>query len=191
MARRSRISRSISPMADAVAPTMTPRWKIVLLQLVVLYLLGLKLWFGLAVTPMGDEAYYWMWGQHLSWSYFDHPPLHGWLQGLVAAVFGWSNLCGAPPELADAARNALDLLAVERAPRARRSRGLVLAHGGHLPHDPRHLPDVELRLPRPSADVPRGRVDLRLPRLRQRLGGAGGRSGGGSTSRRCCSASRC
>src|SRR6185295_4043644 len=69
-----------------------PRWKIVLLQLVVLYLLGLKLWFGIAVTPMGDEAYYWMWGQHLSWSYFDHPPLDGWLQGLVAAVFGWSNL---------------------------------------------------------------------------------------------------
>ena len=70
----------------------TPRWKLVLLQLVVLYLLGLKLWFSLAVTPMGDEAYYWMWGQHLAWSYFDHPPLDGWLQGLVAAIFGWSNL---------------------------------------------------------------------------------------------------
>ena len=70
----------------------TPRWKLVLLQLVVLYLLALKLWFGLAVTPMGDEAYYWMWGQHLSWSYFDHPPLDGWLQGLMAAIFGWSNL---------------------------------------------------------------------------------------------------
>jgi 4-amino-4-deoxy-L-arabinose transferase-like glycosyltransferase len=75
-------------MSTAVAP----RWKIVLLQLVVLYLLALRLWFDLVVTPMGDEAYYWMWGQHLSWSYFDHPPLHGWLQGLVAAIFGWSNL---------------------------------------------------------------------------------------------------
>ncbi len=79
-------------MADAIAPVTTPRWKIVLLQLIVLYLLGLKLWFGLTVTPMGDEAYYWMWGQHLSWSYFDHPPLDGWLQGAVAAIFGWSNL---------------------------------------------------------------------------------------------------
>jgi 4-amino-4-deoxy-L-arabinose transferase-like glycosyltransferase len=79
-------------MAEIAAPTPTPRWKIVLLQLIVLYLLGLKLWFGLTVTPMGDEAYYWMWGQHLSWSYFDHPPLDGWLQGVVAAVFGWSNL---------------------------------------------------------------------------------------------------
>ncbi len=82
-------------MTDATAPlpaAVTPRWKLVLLQLVVLYLLALKLWFGIAVTPMGDEAYYWMWGQHLSWSYFDHPPLDGWLQGLVAAIFGWSNL---------------------------------------------------------------------------------------------------
>jgi 4-amino-4-deoxy-L-arabinose transferase-like glycosyltransferase len=80
-------------MTDTITPVQpTPRWKIVLLQLIVLYLLGLKLWFGLTVTPMGDEAYYWMWGQHLSWSYFDHPPLNGWLQGLVAAIFGWSNL---------------------------------------------------------------------------------------------------
>ena len=68
------------------------RWNIVLLQLVFVYLIGLKLWFDLTVSPMGDEAYYWMWGQHLSWSYFDHPPLDGWLQGLVAALFGWSNL---------------------------------------------------------------------------------------------------
>jgi len=67
------------------------RWSIVLLQLAFLYLVGLKLWFDLGVSPMGDEAYYWMWGQHPSWSYFDHPPLDGWLQGLVAAIFGWSN----------------------------------------------------------------------------------------------------
>jgi 4-amino-4-deoxy-L-arabinose transferase-like glycosyltransferase len=79
-------------MADPITQAPTPRWKLVLLQLVVLYLLGLKLWFGIVVTPMGDEAYYWMWGQHLSWSYFDHPPLDGWLQGLVASVLPWSNL---------------------------------------------------------------------------------------------------
>jgi 4-amino-4-deoxy-L-arabinose transferase-like glycosyltransferase len=78
-------------MSDAAVPAATPRWKIVFLQLVVLYLLGGRLWFGIAVTPMGDEAYYWMWGQHLSWSYFDHPPLTGWLQGIVAATVGWSN----------------------------------------------------------------------------------------------------
>jgi 4-amino-4-deoxy-L-arabinose transferase-like glycosyltransferase len=72
-------------------PAPAPRWTIVLLQMVVLYLVGLRLWFGVAVTPMGDEAYYWMWGQHLSWSYFDHPPLNGWLQGAAAALLGWSN----------------------------------------------------------------------------------------------------
>ncbi len=79
-------------MTTMVATTAgSPRWKLVLLQLVVLYLVALKLWFDITVTPMGDEAYYWMWGQHLSWSYFDHPPLDGWLQGVIAAVFGWSN----------------------------------------------------------------------------------------------------
>jgi 4-amino-4-deoxy-L-arabinose transferase-like glycosyltransferase len=79
-------------MADPTATVATPRWKIVFLQLVVAYLVVLKLWFAVGVTPMGDEAYYWMWGQHLSWSYFDHPPLNGWLQGVVATLFGWSNI---------------------------------------------------------------------------------------------------
>ncbi len=78
-------------MAEPASIPATPRWKLVLLQLVFVYLAGLKLWFDLVVTPMGDEAYYWMWGQHLSWSYFDHPPLTGWLQAIIAAVFGWSN----------------------------------------------------------------------------------------------------
>ncbi|RYE07663.1 MAG: phospholipid carrier-dependent glycosyltransferase [Hyphomicrobiales bacterium] len=78
-------------MTGTALPTPTSRFKLILLQLVVLYLLGLRLWFDITVTPMGDEAYYWMWGQHLSWSYFDHPPLNGWLQGAVAAIFGWSN----------------------------------------------------------------------------------------------------
>jgi 4-amino-4-deoxy-L-arabinose transferase-like glycosyltransferase len=78
-------------MADAIATRPVLRWRIIFLQLVVAYLIGLKLWFAVGVTPMGDEAYYWMWGQHPSWSYFDHPPLNGWLQGVVAAIFGWSN----------------------------------------------------------------------------------------------------
>lgn len=37
-----------------------------------------------------DEAYYWLWGQHLALSYFDHPPLNAWMQGLAGAVFGWN-----------------------------------------------------------------------------------------------------
>ena len=80
-------------MTDAVltAPPRPIRWKLVLLQLIFAYLVVLRLWFDITVSPMGDEAYYWMWGQHLSWSYFDHPPLNGWLQGAMAALFGWSN----------------------------------------------------------------------------------------------------
>jgi hypothetical protein len=27
------------------------------------------------MNPIGDEAYYWLWGQHMALSYFDHPPL--------------------------------------------------------------------------------------------------------------------
>ena len=76
------------PIGDASAP----RWKIVLLQLIFVYLLALKLAYDLWAMPLGDEAYYWMWGQHLSWSYFDHPPLNGWLQGLSAAIVGWGPL---------------------------------------------------------------------------------------------------
>ena len=39
-----------------------------------------------------DEAYYWMWGQHLALSYFDHPPLNAWLLGLSSSIFGWNVL---------------------------------------------------------------------------------------------------
>jgi len=47
----------------------------------------------LAVTPVFmDEAYYWLWGQHPDISYFDHPPLNAWLQGLSGAVLGWNVL---------------------------------------------------------------------------------------------------
>lgn len=38
-----------------------------------------------------DEAHYALYGVHLDWSYFDHPPLIGWLQALVLP-FGDSNL---------------------------------------------------------------------------------------------------
>ncbi|MES3039252.1 MAG: glycosyltransferase family 39 protein [Bdellovibrionota bacterium] len=31
----------------------------------------------------GDEAYYWVWAQKLQLSYFDHPPMTGWLFALI------------------------------------------------------------------------------------------------------------
>ena len=54
--------------------------------------LAVKLVVFLFMNPMGDEAYYWLWGQHLDWSYFDHPPLHAWLLALVSHTLGWSLL---------------------------------------------------------------------------------------------------
>lgn len=40
-----------------------------------------------------DEAYYWDWGRHLSLSYFDHPPLTGWIIGLTQLVFAKTEWC--------------------------------------------------------------------------------------------------
>lgn len=51
---------------------------------------AIKLWIFVAMPPIGDEAYYWLWGQHPALSYFDHPPLHAWLLGLMGDVFGWT-----------------------------------------------------------------------------------------------------
>ncbi len=68
------------------------RGEVAVLQLVVGLLLILRLYFDLEADPFGDETYYWLWGQHLDWSYFDHPPLHAWLLRLVAIVAGWHPL---------------------------------------------------------------------------------------------------
>ncbi|NJL47577.1 MAG: hypothetical protein HC929_08920 [Leptolyngbyaceae cyanobacterium SM2_5_2] len=57
--------------------------------------LALRLWFWLVTFPNSDEAYYWIWGQHSGFSYYDHPPFQAWVQGAVAAVLGRSTLrCG-------------------------------------------------------------------------------------------------
>ena len=53
-------------------------------------LIGIRIWFHLASSPVPDEAYYWLWGQNLDWGYYDHPPLQAWFQGLSAALFGAS-----------------------------------------------------------------------------------------------------
>lgn len=68
------------------------RWPLFALALPLAAIFAMRVWFNLAVNPMGDEAYYWLWGQHLDWSYFDHPPLQAWLLAGVAAVFGWSTI---------------------------------------------------------------------------------------------------
>jgi 4-amino-4-deoxy-L-arabinose transferase-like glycosyltransferase len=76
------------------ATNPSPRWtlEMVLLAAVILCVAGLRLYYDISAPPMGDEAYYWMWGQRPGWSYFDHPPLDAWLQGGIAALFGWSTV---------------------------------------------------------------------------------------------------
>jgi 4-amino-4-deoxy-L-arabinose transferase-like glycosyltransferase len=56
----------------------------------VAYFLALKVLYAFNAAPFGDEAYYWMWGRHPAFSYFDHPPLQAWLQGLSYTIFGRS-----------------------------------------------------------------------------------------------------
>ena len=57
---------------------------------VAVVLLAIKLVMLVVAHPFMDETYYFMWGQHPALSYFDHPPLVGWTEGLAAALFGWS-----------------------------------------------------------------------------------------------------
>lgn len=85
-----------------------------LLAAVALYLVAAKLWLSLVNFPIADEAYYWMWGQHLALSYFDHPPLHGWLQGLSHLVFGRSTFALRWPTVATFLGTAWILLDVAR-----------------------------------------------------------------------------
>jgi len=55
-----------------------------------LFFVALKLVFAFGAPPLSDEAYYWMWGRHIELSYYDHPPLQAWVQGLSHQVFGTS-----------------------------------------------------------------------------------------------------
>ena len=77
----------MAPQATATRTAL--RAEIVALQLFVGLLLVFRLYYDFNGDLLGDEAYYWMWGQHLGWSYFDHPPLHAWLLRLVSIVAGW------------------------------------------------------------------------------------------------------
>lgn len=75
-------------MNDATG--QTAGYSIRVLQALALTLFALKLALLAVANPFMDEAYYWMWGQHPALSYFDHPPMVAWVQGLSAAIFGWN-----------------------------------------------------------------------------------------------------
>lgn len=50
--------------------------------------LALRLVLGLALDLTPDEAYYWEYARRLDWSYYDHPPMVGYLIALGRLVFG-------------------------------------------------------------------------------------------------------
>lgn len=72
------------------APPPIARQPVLALQAAVFVLVVLKLVYFVTLPPIGDEAYYWLWGQRLALSYLDHPPLHAWLMRLMSLLFGWN-----------------------------------------------------------------------------------------------------
>lgn len=58
-----------------------------LLVAVVFVFLVAKVIFSVTTIIAADEAYYWVWGENLALSYFDHPPLNAWLIGLTSYFF--------------------------------------------------------------------------------------------------------
>ncbi len=59
-----------------MTPLQATLWLVVLSSLIRLFAAGT---IGLSV----DEAHYALYGLHLDWSYFDHPPMVGWLQAVM------------------------------------------------------------------------------------------------------------
>jgi hypothetical protein len=61
--------------------------------------LVLRLIYWLITFPNPDEAYYWLWGKHPDWSYYDHPGFQAWVQGLFASGLGRSTFVLRLPNL--------------------------------------------------------------------------------------------
>ncbi|MEX0859996.1 MAG: hypothetical protein WD017_03575, partial [Cucumibacter sp.] len=81
---------SAAPAAANQSPPHPPAVPILVLQVVAGFFIALKFGLMFAVAPVGDEAYYFLWGQHPDWSYFDHPPLNAWILGATSRLFGWT-----------------------------------------------------------------------------------------------------
>jgi len=69
---------------DVSQPERLTRWLI----LVAAASLALRLWIAHALPITGDEAFFYWWGVFKDWGYYDHPPMVGWLIGLMRALLG-------------------------------------------------------------------------------------------------------
>ena len=73
-------------MNNAMTKDRTINWKILLCC-------GIFIWFvinllqGIFTEIQEDEAYYALWGEHLAWGYFDHPPMVGLMTFLSSLLF--------------------------------------------------------------------------------------------------------
>lgn len=71
-------------LADTSPPGPLSRWLIA----AALASLALRLWIAYALPITGDEAFFYWWGVFKDWGYYDHPPMVGWLIGLMRALLG-------------------------------------------------------------------------------------------------------
>ena len=82
--------------------SLLSRWLAQPWPLILLPLLVIKLALAWALPLTGDEAYFVLWGRHLDYGYYDHPPMAGWLtwlQLLVSDHRVWIRLPGLLSEL--------------------------------------------------------------------------------------------
>jgi len=102
----------ISPSVAAAPRAFSPLMGLRSLQAFVLVSLVAKLAFAVLTPPNSDEAYYFMWGRHLQWSYRDHAPMVGWMAAWSGDLIGWTPLgLRAPTLLGVAAALGLFILA--------------------------------------------------------------------------------
>ena len=60
-------------------------------KVILFFFLFIKLIFSIYFPLVADEAYYWIWGQNLQLSYFDHPPMVAWLSYLSVYIPFFTN----------------------------------------------------------------------------------------------------
>lgn len=70
--------------SDTSLPDRLTRW----LLLAAAASLALRLWIAHALPITGDEAFFYWWGVFKDWGYYDHPPMVGWLIGLMRWLLG-------------------------------------------------------------------------------------------------------
>ncbi len=82
-------------MRFQLSPQSPPIWAAVCVFIAALIHLAL----GFSIEFSVDEAHYGLYAQHLAWSYFDHPPLVGWIQWPLVALTSSEGIIRLVPEL--------------------------------------------------------------------------------------------